>query len=116
MSIRLPPHTHALTVARPMPPGPAMLDVFTHFMPKPFLDRLSDLIPGHPVLTAFPRIETLWSLDARLRLLDETDGLQQVLSLANPPIELLAPPDKSPDVARFANDGVAEVCRRHPDP
>jgi hypothetical protein len=32
-----------------------MLDVFTHFMPKPFLDRLGDLIPGHPVLTAFPR-------------------------------------------------------------
>ena len=92
-----------------------MLDVFTHFMPKPFLERLGDLIPGHPVLTAFPRIETLWSLDARLRLLDETDGLQQVLSLANPPIELLAPPDKSPDVARFANDGLAEVCRRHPD-
>jgi predicted TIM-barrel fold metal-dependent hydrolase len=92
-----------------------MLDVFTHFMPKPFLERLGDLIPGHPVLTAFPRIETLWSLDARLRLLDETDGLQQALSLANPPIELLAPPDKSPDVARFANDGLAEVCRRHPD-
>jgi len=92
-----------------------MLDVFTHFMPKPFLDRLGDLIPGHPVLTAFPRIETLWNLEARLRLLDETDGLQQVLSLANPPIELLAPPDKSPDVARMANDGLAEVCGRHPD-
>ena len=92
-----------------------MLDVFTHFMPKPFLERLGDLIPGHPVLAAFPRIETLWSLDARRRLLDETDGLQQVLSLANPPIELLAPPDKSPDVARFANDGLAEVCGRHPD-
>jgi len=92
-----------------------MLDVFTHFMPKPFLERLSELIPGHPVLTAFPRIETLWSVDARRKLLDETDGLQQVLSLANPPIELVAPPDKSPDVARFANDGLADVCRQHPD-
>ncbi len=92
-----------------------MLDVFTHFMPKPFLERLGELIPGHPVLAAFPRIETLWSLDARRRLLDETDGLQQVLSLANPPIELLAPPDKSPDVARMANNELAEVCRKHPD-
>src|SRR5882757_7765084 len=95
--------------------GRPMLDVFTHFMPKPFLERLGELIPGHPVLAAFPRIETLWSVDARRRLLDETDGLQQVLSLANPPIELVAPPDKSPDVARFANDGLAEVCGRHPD-
>jgi uncharacterized protein len=92
-----------------------MLDVFTHFMPKPFLDRLGDLVPGHPVLAAFPRIATLWSLEARLRLLDETEGLQQVLSLANPPIELLAPPDRSPEVARMANDGLAEVCGRHPD-
>src|SRR3981189_1223453 len=92
-----------------------MLDVFPHFMPKPFLERLGDLIPGHPVLAAFPRIETLWSLDARRRLLDETDGLQQVLSLAHPPIEPLAAPHQSPAVARMANDGLAKVCRQHPD-
>jgi len=36
-------------------------------MPKPFLDWLGELIPGHPVLAAFPRIETLWSVDARRR-------------------------------------------------
>jgi uncharacterized protein len=92
-----------------------MLDIFTHFMPKPFLDRLGDLIPGHPVLAAFPRIKPLWDVDARLALLDEFDGLQQVLSLANPPIELVAPPDKSPEVARMANDALAEVCGRHRD-
>jgi aminocarboxymuconate-semialdehyde decarboxylase len=92
-----------------------MLDIFTHFMPKPFLDRLGALIPGHPVLAAFPRIRTLWDVDARLRLLDEFGPLQQVLSLANPPIELIAPPDKSPDVARAANDELAEICRKHPD-
>jgi aminocarboxymuconate-semialdehyde decarboxylase len=92
-----------------------MLDIFTHFMPKPFLDRLGELIPGHPVLAAFPRIRTLWDVDARLKLLDEFDGLQQVLSLANPPIELVAPPDKSPEVARMANDALADICGRHRD-
>lgn len=92
-----------------------MLDIFTHFMPKPFLDRLGDLIPGHPVLTAFPRIKTLWDVDARLALLDEFDGLQQVLSLANPPVELIAPPDRSPEVARMANDALAAICHQHPD-
>ena len=92
-----------------------MLDVFTHFMPKPFLDRLADLIPGHPVLAAFPRIKTLWNVDARLALLDEFNGLMQVPSLANPPIELIAPPDKSPEVARMANDGLAALCESHPD-
>ena len=92
-----------------------MLDVFTHFMPKPFLDRLGDLIPGHPVLTAFPRLTTLWDVDARRKLLDEFGDIQQVLSLANPPIELIAPPDKTPEIARGANDDLAEICRRHPD-
>jgi predicted TIM-barrel fold metal-dependent hydrolase len=92
-----------------------MLDVFTHFMPKPYLDRLGDLIPGHPALTAFPRLKTLWDVDARRKLLDEFSGLQQVLSLANPPIELIAPPDRSPDIARRANDSLAEVCRKHSD-
>ena len=92
-----------------------MLDIFTHFMPKPVLDRLGDLIPGHPVLAAFPRIKTLWDLDARLALLDEFDGLAQVPSLANPPIELVAGPDKSPEVARMANDGLAALCQTQPD-
>ncbi len=92
-----------------------MIDVFNHFMPRAYLDRLQDLIPGHMVLASFPRLETLWNIEARLALLDEFDGLQQVLSLANPPLELIAPPDKSPDLARLANNSLAEVCRRHPD-
>ena len=92
-----------------------MLDIFTHFMPKPFLDRLGELIPGHPALTAFPRIKTLWDVDARRALLEEFDGLQQTLSLANPPIELIAPPDRTPEIARMANDALAAVCDRHRD-
>src|SRR5712692_4215095 len=92
-----------------------MFDAFTNFTPKSYLDRLGDLIPGHPVLTAFPRLKTLWDVDARRKLLDEFDGLQQVLSLSNPPIELVAPPERSPDLARLANDSLAEVCRKHPD-
>ena len=47
-----------------------IIDIYNHFMPKRFMDRLADLIPGHIVLKAFPRLETLWDLDARLKLLD----------------------------------------------
>jgi aminocarboxymuconate-semialdehyde decarboxylase len=38
-----------------------------------------------------------------------------VQSLANPPLELIAGPDKTPELARLANDALAEVCRNHPD-
>jgi aminocarboxymuconate-semialdehyde decarboxylase len=92
-----------------------MLDVFNHFTPRAFFSRLEKLIPGHPVLSAFPRLPALLDLDARLRLVDEFPGLQQILSLANPPIELLAGPDRTPDLAREANDLLAGICRRHPD-
>jgi uncharacterized protein len=92
-----------------------IIDIFNHFMPKAYLDRLATLIPGHVAVTAFPRLKTLCDVDARLALLDEFDGLQQVLSLANPPLELVAPPDQTPDLARLANDQLAEVCRLHPD-
>ena len=92
-----------------------MIDVFNHFMPKAYLDRLGDLIPGHPVLTAFPRLKTLWDVDARRALMDEFGETQHVLSLANPPPELIGPPDKTPELVRMANDQLAEICRKHPD-
>src|SRR5262245_57004570 len=92
-----------------------MIDIFNHFMPKPYLDRLGELIPGHPVLSAFPRIKALCDVDARRALLDQFGDMQHVLSLANPPPELIAGPDKSPELVRFANDALAEICRKHPD-
>jgi uncharacterized protein len=92
-----------------------MIDVFNHFMPKAYLDRLATLIPGHVAVTAFPRLRTLCDVDARLALLDEFEGLQQVLSLANPPLELIAAPSEAPDLARLANDALADICRKHPD-
>ncbi len=92
----------------------AIIDIFTHVMPKPFLDRLADLVPGHVALTVFPRLTTLWDIDARLRLVDQFDDYAQVLSLANPPLELIGSPEQTPDLARFANDEMADLCRRYP--
>ena len=90
-----------------------IIDIFNHFMPKAIYDRLSSLVPGHIALSAFPELPTLWDVDARLAMMDEFGELQHVRSLANPPIEMLGTPDKTPELARVANDGLAELCRRH---
>ena len=92
-----------------------IIDVFNHFMPKSIFDRLASLVPGHVALSAFPELPTLWDVDARLAMMDEFGDMQHVLSLANPPIEMLGTPDKTPELARIANDGLAELCRKHPD-
>jgi predicted TIM-barrel fold metal-dependent hydrolase len=66
-------------------------------------------------VTAFPRLKTIVDVDERLKLLDAFDDFQQVLSLANPPLELVASLDQTPELARIANDALAEICRTHPD-
>jgi hypothetical protein len=50
---------------------PVIIDIFNHFMPAAYFERLRQLVPDHPAVTAFPRLPTLWDIDARLRLLDQ---------------------------------------------
>lgn len=91
-----------------------MIDIFNHFMPKTTFERVRQLIPDHPAMKVFPERPGLWDVEARLRMLDEFPGLQQVLSLSNPPIEQLAGPELTPQIARIANDELAGLCSKHP--
>jgi aminocarboxymuconate-semialdehyde decarboxylase len=54
-------------------------------------------------------------LDLRLRMMDQFGDYVQVLSLAAPPIEVLAAPADAPDLAALANDGMAEIVAQRPD-
>jgi uncharacterized protein len=92
-----------------------IIDIYNHFIPKPIWDRLGDLLPGHIAPKAFRELPTLYDIEARLRLIDEFDDMRQVLSLANPPIEMMGPPEKAPEIARMANDGLAALCDQYPD-
>jgi aminocarboxymuconate-semialdehyde decarboxylase len=91
------------------------IDIFNHFTPQKVYETFRTLAPDNPGLKAFAALPALWQLDARLKLMEQFPGHQHVLSLANPPLEMLAGPDKSPDLARLANDELAAVCAKHPD-
>ena len=60
-------------------------------------------------------VRTIHDLDARLRMMDEFDDYSEILSLGLPPIDVDGGPDHSPELARVANDGLAELCAKHPD-
>ena len=60
-------------------------------------------------------VRTIFDLDARLRMMDEFEDYTQVLSLGLPPLEGMVGPDKAPEFARVANDGLAELCAKYPD-
>jgi hypothetical protein len=63
-----------------------IIDIFNHFMPPRYFERARGLAPDHAAATAFPRLKTLWDVEARLRLMEQFGDFQQVLSLANPPL------------------------------
>src|SRR5262249_28882997 len=60
-------------------------------------------------------VRTIYDLDARLKMMDEFDDYTEILSLGLPPIEAMAGADHAPEFARVANDGLAELCAKHPD-
>jgi aminocarboxymuconate-semialdehyde decarboxylase len=91
------------------------IDIFNHFLPREVLERWQTIIPGNMALQAFKRLPALWDIDAHLRLLDQFDDYLQILSLSNPPIELLGTPAETPQLARFANDHLAALCTAHAD-
>jgi uncharacterized protein len=92
------------------------IDVFNHIFPAQYVSRMAEVAPG--LKDAGKRVRgvpMLVDLDVRFRVMDAFDGYQQILSIATPPIEAYASPADAVDLALRANDGMAELVRRHPD-
>jgi len=92
------------------------IDVFNHIFPKPFFDRLQEVIVNRGAIKRWLHIPFLHDIDVRFRMLEEfgTD-YRQVLSLSAPPIESINPDRQvTLDLARLANDSMAELVRKHP--
>jgi aminocarboxymuconate-semialdehyde decarboxylase len=47
--------------------------------------------------------------------MDEFEDYAQIICLASPPLEIIAGPDVTPDLAKVANDGMAEYVAKYPD-
>jgi predicted TIM-barrel fold metal-dependent hydrolase len=93
------------------------IDAFPHILPRPYLDRAKSGVSGPlaRVLDQFESLTALHDLDARFRVMDEFGDYLQVLTLAQPPLDLLGDAARAADLARCANDCMAELCQRHPD-
>jgi predicted TIM-barrel fold metal-dependent hydrolase len=90
------------------------IDIFNHIFPRKFFDKYIDKgSAGKDIGKRVANIQTIVDVDARLRILDEFGDYVQVISLPLPPLEIIAGPEKSPQLAREANDGLAELVHRH---
>src|SRR6202035_271697 len=91
------------------------IDAFNHFFPKRYYDALLETPAGAMDLGKRVRgIPALSDIDLRLRLVESFENYSQLLSHGLPPIERLWGPEQSPEMAKIANDGLAEVAAKHP--
>jgi aminocarboxymuconate-semialdehyde decarboxylase len=92
---------------------PLKIDVFAHILPANYKKALLEMLPpdagsgfGNPALS---------DLERRFRIMDRFEGLVQVLTLNAPPVELVAGPEKAAELARLANDDLAELVFKYPE-
>jgi uncharacterized protein len=96
--------------------GGRKIDIYNHVMPRAVADRMRELAPGKGgMLKRVASIPMLHDIAARIRMMEEWPGYQQVLTLSNPPLETIAGPGDSPDLARLANDELRQICAARPD-
>ena len=92
------------------------IDIFPHIFPKPFYERMMQSTTGAGFMQKRVRgIPVLVDLELRFRFMDQFPEYVQVLTLAAPPMEAIGDPKSSPELARIANDGMAELVAKHPD-
>lgn len=93
------------------------IDIFCHILPKPYFDRMVTQKTSESIFLQkrVSRIPILVDLDERFRVMDRFAPYSQILSIPAPPIEDLGGPNETPELARLANDSMAELCARYPD-
>lgn len=91
------------------------IDAFNHFFPKPYFDALLETPAGRKDIgKRVSSIPALYDIDLRLRIVESFENYSQLLSHGLPPMERLWGADKTPEMAKIANDGLAEIAAAHP--
>lgn len=91
------------------------IDMFPHILPKKYNDELLKKSRPNYNLEANRLRPALTDLNLRFKTLDKFEGLKQVLTLGSPPIEFAVSPRDAIDLARLANDEMAELVNKFPD-
>ena len=93
-----------------------LVDIYTHIFPDRFF---AELERGSPKLGNMGKrlrsVRKLFDLDLRFKDMDEIgDDYRQIISLPNPPIEDIAEGAAANNLAKVANDSMAECARSSP--
>ncbi len=92
------------------------IDCFNHFFPPAFFEKML-ASPGSvaDIGKRIRGIPNIHMLEPRLRQVETYENYSQVLSLGLPAFDVFASAEDSPEFARIANDGLAELCAKYPE-
>jgi predicted TIM-barrel fold metal-dependent hydrolase len=92
---------------------PLKIDAYAHIVPPKYRESLRKAATEmHDALIV--RHRPLYDLDERFRIMDKYEPIRQVLTLGRIPVEHIADPAKAAELARLANDEMAELVVRYP--
>jgi len=90
------------------------IDVFAHILPKKYLaayKKYNEAVLQTGEAQSTPVID----LDVRLRLMDRYPDVLQVLTVAQPALDRFVKPRQAVELAKIANEELAELVTRYPD-
>jgi predicted TIM-barrel fold metal-dependent hydrolase len=96
------------------PPYQLKIDAYSHIVPPRYGEALHKVSPQmyeQQVLFCPP----LYDLEKRFRVMDKYEPLRQVLTLGRIPVEHVAGPKKAAELARMADEEMAELIVKYPD-
>jgi len=92
-----------------------MIDAYAHISPPGYTEFIRQKYPkmyNNMLGSCLP----LYNMDERFKIMDAYDGLVQVLTIGPvPPIEYFADEQQTVELARMANDEMAELLRKYRD-
>jgi uncharacterized protein len=93
------------------------IDAYTHFIPKRFYDKLTDVAGDYKDIGKRVRsVPAVYDLDRRKRIVDGHKDYAQILSYSQPTVETFAKnPAQIDEFIRMINDGFAELCAKEHD-
>jgi aminocarboxymuconate-semialdehyde decarboxylase len=93
------------------------IDCFSHILPDAYLQALFKKTPDRSAAGAYydKKCPGVRDLELRFRIMDHYDGYSQILCIAEPTVETVANPNLAAELAKIANDSMAELVAKYPD-
>jgi predicted TIM-barrel fold metal-dependent hydrolase len=96
-----------------------MIDVFNHILTPKFTKERDKRVSSRFSSLRFSKYveatPTLLDLDIRFKIMDRYEDLLQILTIASPALETIVEPRDAVELARIANDEIAELVAHYPD-